>query len=142
MWWWLVSTTSHPVCGYDIASRARKWVLNTAGSVGAVCTHHAQVLVSVACNPTLLLDLNTGTQIAEMRKAEGDIFGMCVIEGAYFSSILFSPYHSLRPQQRQQQQGEELIRQPLDGLHQPTHPLHHHHSGRTTVAGHVKSANR
>ncbi len=87
--------TLSSVCGYDTASRARKWILNTADSVGAVCTHHAQVLVSVACNPTLVLDLYSGTQIAEMRKAEGRIYGLGVIEGVY--SILFSPYHSLRP---------------------------------------------
>jgi WD40 repeat protein len=74
------------VCGYDTASRSRKWIQNTASYVGAVCTHHAQVLVSVYGNPTLVLDLNTGTQIAEMHKAEGHIYGLGVIEGVFFIS--------------------------------------------------------
>jgi hypothetical protein len=76
--------TPYSVCGYDTASRARKWIYYTAHRVGAVCTHHAQVLVSVFGNPTLVLDLNTGTQIAEMNEADGWIFGLGVIEGVCF----------------------------------------------------------
>ncbi len=74
--------TPNSVCGYDVASRTRKWIHNTAHQVGAVCTQQAQaqVLVSVAYYPTLLLDLNTGTQIAEMHN-EGVILGLSVIEG-------------------------------------------------------------
>ena len=72
------------VCAYDIASRKRKWIYNTANSVGAVCVHHAQLLVSVAYNPTLVLDLITGTQIAEMHNADGWIYGLGVIGGLCF----------------------------------------------------------
>ncbi len=74
----------YSVCGYNTASRTRMWNFKTADSVGAVCTHHAQVLVSVCGNPTLVLDLNNGTKIAEMNKAEGYIFGLGVIEGVCF----------------------------------------------------------
>ena len=73
--------TPYSVCAYDMASRKRLWIFNAADSVGAVCVHHAQVLVSVFGNPTLVLDLNTGTQIAESQKADGYIFGLGVIEG-------------------------------------------------------------
>ncbi len=75
----------YSVCGYGTASRARMWIINAAAGVCAVCTHHAQVLVSVYKNPTLVLDLNNGTKIAEMNKAEGAIFGLGVIEGVCFS---------------------------------------------------------
>ena len=82
------------VCGYDPASRKRLWILNTASYVGAVCVHDAQVLVSVSYNPTLVLDLNTGTQIAALLKADGAIYGLGVIEGVCFI-VLFELVDSL-----------------------------------------------
>ncbi len=85
----------HSVCGYDTASRTRMWIINTASYVGAVCTHHAQVLVSVCGSPTLVLDLNNGTKIAEMNKAEGYILGLGVIECV--CSIFFLTLTSSRP---------------------------------------------
>jgi hypothetical protein len=86
-------STPYSVCGYDTASRTRMWIFKTAREVGAVCTHHAQVLMSVYANPTLVLELNTGTHIAEMRKAEGSIYGLGVIEGVCF--IFFLDSHIL-----------------------------------------------
>ena len=85
---------SYSVCAYDTASRKRLWILNAAESVGAVCVHHAQVLVSVYCNPTLVLDLNNGKKIAALQKADGWIFGLGVIEGVCFI-VLFELVDSL-----------------------------------------------
>jgi len=78
------SCTPYSVSGYDTASRKRKWIFPTTREVGAVCVHDAQVLVSVAYNPMLVLDLNTGTQIAEMHNAGRWIYGLGVIEGLCF----------------------------------------------------------
>ncbi len=78
-------STPYSVCGYNTASRKPKWIHDTVESVCAVCTRHAQVLVSVYANTTLVLDLNTGTHIAEMHKAQGFILGLGVIEGVCVS---------------------------------------------------------
>ncbi len=78
------SYTPYNVCGYDTSSRTRLWIHDTASQVGAVGMHGAQVLVTVAYSPTLLLDLMTGAQIAALQKADGSIDGLGVIEGSCF----------------------------------------------------------
>jgi hypothetical protein len=82
----VVGNWSYPfsVCWYDTASRSRLWICDTAYSVVAVCMFGAHVLVSVSKNPTLVLDLNTGDIIATLPKADGDVFGLGVIEGLCF----------------------------------------------------------
>ncbi len=72
------------VTGYDVASLKRLWIHETASHVGAVCMLGAHVLATVRCNPTLVLDFKTGTQIAKLQKADGWILGMDVIEGLCF----------------------------------------------------------
>ena len=75
------------VCGYDTASLARLWTYNTVSHVGAVCMLGAHVLVTVAYNPTLVLDLKSGTCMGALQKASGWIFGLGVIEGLCFISF-------------------------------------------------------
>ncbi len=83
------------VCGYDTASLTRLWNHSAAFSVGAVCMLGAHVLATVWDSPTLVLDSNTGAQIAELLEVEGHVYAMGVIEGLIF--ILLEPSHPLRP---------------------------------------------
>jgi hypothetical protein len=76
------------VCGYDTASLSRLWIHKTGSDVNSICILGARVLVTVYCNSTLVLDFNTGAHIATLLKADEDIFGMGVIEGLGFFSIL------------------------------------------------------
>jgi hypothetical protein len=76
--------TPYSVCGYDAASRTRLWILNTVSGIGAVCMLGAHVLVTVSFCPTLVLDRNTGAQIAALPEADGWIQGLGVIEGLCF----------------------------------------------------------
>ncbi len=81
------------VCGYDTASRARLWIHNTANSVRAVCMLGARLLVTVSFNPTLVLDIKSGSHIASLQKADGDIFGLGVIDSLFFI-LSFLPHPS------------------------------------------------
>jgi hypothetical protein len=76
------SNSTYSVCGYDTASGMQLWIYETVNEVGAVCMLGAHVLVTVACSPTLVLDPNTGSIIAELQKADGDIFGVGFVEGS------------------------------------------------------------
>jgi hypothetical protein len=78
----------YSVCGFDTASCQRMWIHNTDDDVSAVCMLRAYVLVTVACSPTLVLDRNTGAQIATLQKADGWLFGLGVIEGLCFNSFV------------------------------------------------------
>jgi hypothetical protein len=53
--------------------------------------------VTVYRNPTLVIDLNTGAHVTELQKADGDIYGLGVIEGHYVLFFLnlrrFRPKH-------------------------------------------------
>jgi hypothetical protein len=90
----LVAGSSINVCAYDTASLAQLWIHDTVSYVGAVCLRGAHVLVTVYDSSTLLLDYKTGAHIAALRKADGCILGLGVIEGLCF--ILYVP-HILRP---------------------------------------------
>ncbi len=46
----------------------------------------AHVLVTAYAKSTLILDHNTGVQIAALPKADGYIFGLGVIEGLFVDS--------------------------------------------------------
>jgi hypothetical protein len=72
------------VCGYDTASLTRLWKHTTVDGVGAVYMLDAHALVTVFCNPTLVLDLKTGEQIATLQKADGFIYGLGAIESLCF----------------------------------------------------------
>jgi hypothetical protein len=78
------------VCGFDMVSLTRLWILNTIDEVGAVCMHGTHVLVTVYGNPTLVLDCKTGAHISSLPKADGWIYGLGVIEGLCFFSFLTS----------------------------------------------------
>jgi hypothetical protein len=78
------------VCGYDTASRTRLWIYDTINEVAAVCMHGTHALVTVFDKPTLVLDHNTGAHIASLQKADGNIFGLGVIEGLCFVLSRFS----------------------------------------------------
>jgi hypothetical protein len=80
------------VCGYDTASLERLWIYDTADEVGAVCMLGVHVLASVALNPTLVLEVKTGTHIGALQKAQGLIFGLGVIEGLCFFLFLSLKY--------------------------------------------------
>ncbi len=76
--------SSYSVFGYDIASRTRLWILNTVSAVGAVCMLGDNVLVTVHGNPTLVLDRNSGTQVADMKNEDKEhVYGLGVIEGFF-----------------------------------------------------------
>ncbi len=72
--------SAYSVCGYDTASRTRLWIHSTAPAVGAVCMLVRHVLVTEACNSTLVLDRNTGAHVSLLQKSQGSIFGLGVIE--------------------------------------------------------------
>jgi hypothetical protein len=72
---------SRGVCGYSTVSLERLWIHTTASGAGAVCLHGNHVLVTMCGSPTLVLDRNTGAQVAVLRKPAGWIFGLGVIEG-------------------------------------------------------------
>ncbi len=74
----------YSVCGYDTASGTQLWIYKTVHRVGAICMLGQHVLVTVACNLTLVLDCNTGAKIAALQKADQDIFGLGVLEGPSF----------------------------------------------------------
>ncbi len=90
----LVASDSNIVYGYDTASRTRLWLHIAASSVCAVCKLGANVLVTVFENPTLVLDFNTGAHIAALKKSDGPIYGLGVVEGLCFIPSLFT--HCLR----------------------------------------------
>ncbi len=89
----LVAGNAYSVSGYDTASRTRLWIYDTTFGVGAVRMFDAQVLVTVWGKSTLVLDLSTGAEIAALQKADGDIFGLGVIDGLCF---ILNRYHPLR----------------------------------------------
>lgn len=72
---------SYSVCGYDTSSLSRLWIHNTLSSVGAVCFIDNYVLATVWLKPTLILNLKTGAHVASLKKADGYISGLGVVEG-------------------------------------------------------------
>ncbi len=78
------SLGSFSVCGYSTESLMRLWILYTTDQIGAVGMLGAHVLVTVRCNPTLVLECNTGTHVSSLQKAARYIFGLSVIEGFRF----------------------------------------------------------
>ncbi len=95
----LVAGCDYPcsVSGYDIASLERLWIRDTNGTVGAVCMLGAHVVATVWGDPTLILDHKNGELVATLQKADGQIFGLGVIEGLCFIPLNHS--HTLRTPQ-------------------------------------------
>ncbi len=78
------SFSPYRVCAFSTVFLTRLWTCNMLNRVDAVCVLGSRVLVTVFESPTLVLDLNTGTQVAALKKPQGFTFGLGVIEGLCF----------------------------------------------------------
>ncbi len=83
------SSSTYRVCAFSMESLIRLWTFNMLNRVDAVCVLSSRVLVTVFERPTLVLDLNTGTKIAALKKPHGFTFGLGVIEGLLLISSWF-----------------------------------------------------